>query len=155
MTYWHSIDGHPVHLGVFTHDVTCVVYSSPPPPPANIYIQRRLCCGGGMGRDGDRKRERKRKGLLLRQPYKVLFFILHSNSNSNTLVYCTIIGILHYIIEILHKLVRAQGERKGLLQGRPLEIPILHLAQNLKCSDKTYYTVCKLLSKQTWGPTPK
>ena len=111
----------------------------PPPPPANTYIQRRLCWLWGMGRAGERKRERKRKGLLLRQPYKILFFILHSNSNSNTPAYCTIIGILH-------KLVRAQGERKGLPQRRPLEILILHLAQNLKCSDKTYCTVYKLLN---------
>ena len=52
-----------------------------------------------MGRDGDRKRERKRKGLLLRQPYKVL--------------------------------------------------------QNLICNYKAYFTVCELLSEQTWGPVPK
>ena len=127
-----------LHTSAFLPMTSLVWLTVPPPPLANTYIQRRLCWLWGMGRAGERKRERKRKGLLLRQPYKVLFFILHSNSNSNTPVYCTIIGILHYIIEILHKLVRAQGERKGLLQGRPLEIPILHLAQNLKCSDKIY-----------------
>ena len=96
-----------LHTSAFLPMTSLVWLTVPPPPPANTYIQRRLCWLWGMGRAGERKRERKRKGLLLRQPYKILFFILHSNSNSNTPAYCTIIGILH-------KLVRARGGEERL-----------------------------------------
>ena len=46
---------------------------------------------------GHKSRERKRKGLLLRQPYKVQIQV-------NTPSYCTMIGLLH-------KLVRIQGDQ--------------------------------------------
>ena len=61
---------------------------------------------------GHKSRERKRKGLLLRQPYKVQIQV-------NTPSYCTMIGLLH-------KLVRVPGER-SLPQERPPKILILHL----------------------------
>ena len=49
-----------------------------------IYILRRLCCKGGIGRAGERKKERKRKGLLLTQPYFLLCDILLQTFSNQT-----------------------------------------------------------------------
>ena len=59
----------PVHLGVFSHYVTRMVYSPPFPPPANIYIYQRRSCREG------RKRDRKERG---RTHEKTTFVLLLS-----------------------------------------------------------------------------